>query len=201
MAKASTNKSVTPAIVELVTGTNVFEFAANKQAVVLLDSNTVSITSTPAFHQFKPEIQQALLTAEQTSPILDLSRPLLPNGKVDTESNNMILTALSEKTEAYDSKKLGHLREIPGGFLIHAVYHANNGADFGYPWFETSLRSYCEMAYLTGAKARPVAINLPGLQCKKLYLENGAVDPKHIDRVKEIIENTMFSNTTVYLVL
>jgi len=203
MAKSAALKKATiPAIVEFAMGTNVFDFAATKpNAVILLDSNTISIQYTPAFHQFKPEVQQALMTAEATAPILSLQRPLLENGKVDTESNSMVIAALSDKTEAYDSKKLGHLREFPGGYFIHTHYHANHGADFSYVRFEESLRNYCEMAYLMGAKDRPVIINLPGLQCDCVYTKDRAVSPKHIERVKEIIENTMFENTTVYLVL
>lgn len=196
-------KANVPAEVVLVTGTgNVFEFATTKpNAVILLDSNTVSIQYTPAFTQFKPEIQQALLAAEASSPILSLQRPLLANGMVDTESNSMVIAALSDKTEPYDAKKLGHLREFPGGYFIHTHYHANAGSDFSYARFEEALRNYCEMAYLMGAKDRPVVINLPGLQCDRVYDANRAVKPKHIDRVKEIIGNTMFEGTTVYLVL
>jgi len=203
VAKSSALKKATvPAIVEFAMGTNVFDFAATKpNAVILLDSNTISIQYTPAFHQFKPEVQKALLAAELTSPILSLQSPLLPNGKVDTESNSMVIAALSDKTEAYDGKKLGHLREFPGGYFIHTHYHGGAGSDFSYALFEESLRNYCEMAYLMGAKDRPVVINLPGLQCNCVYTEARAVKPQHIERVKEIIENTMFENTTVYLVL
>lgn len=192
-------KATVPAEVKLVTGQNVIHFAATiPNMVVLLDSNTISVKYTPAFQNFTPDVQQKLLAAEETSPILNLQRPLLPNGMVDTNSNEMIVAALSDKTEAYDMKKLGRLREFPGGYFIHTHFHANPGCDFSYDRFEESLRNYCELAYLLGRKDHPVVINMPGLQCKGTR-EAGVVSPRHIARVTDIIANTMFPNTTVQL--
>lgn len=203
MAKTATKKAAVPAQVVRVAGTgDVFDVAATKpNAVVLLDSNTVSVSYTPAFHKFKPAVQQALTKAENEAPILTLQRPLLPNGMVDTNSNDMIIAALSDRTFIYDTKKLGRLREFPGGYFIHTHYHSGVGCDFSYDRLEESLRNYCEMAYILGAKDRPVVINLPGLQCRRLFDQKGAVKEEHIGKVSDIIADTMFAGSTVYLVL
>lgn len=194
-------KAQVPAVVELVSGVNVFDQAAKlPNAIVLLDTNTISVKYTPAFGLFKPEVQQQLVVAEETNPILTLQRPLLPNGMIDTQSNEMIIAGLTDISGAYDSKKLGRLREFPGGYFIHTHFHAGAGCDFSYTRLEEALRSYCEFAYLLGGKDRPVVINLPGLQCKGTKVNNIPTDT-HIEKVKDVIANTMFPNTTVYLVI
>lgn len=201
----TTEKAAVPAIVNVITGKTLSEVTDSiPNAIMLLDSNTVDVRYTPAFSELPVDLQHVILTAQTSNPIISLERPLAADGKVDATNPNMVIAAAvqgdGQNLGIYHPAMMGKLRQIPKGYLIYTHYHTSVRCDFSYRVFEKALAEYCMIAVALGAKDQPVVINLPGLQCAGV-LDGAVPSARHIERVKDIIANTMFANLTVYLVV
>ncbi|ANH51588.1 hypothetical protein SIMMY50_126 [Erwinia phage vB_EamM_Simmy50] len=206
-------KAAVPANVVEITGKTLEQARGDiPNAIMLLDSNTVDVRYTPAFNKLPADLQHVILVAQTGNPVISLERPLDATGKVDATNPNMVIAAAVQKDGQplgiYHPALMGRLRQIPNGYLLYTHYHTSSKADFSYPAFEKALAEYCMLAFALGTKEQPVVINMPGLQCANSFVWeeiNGervpVLSPRHLERVKEVIANTMFAGSTVYLVL
>lgn len=196
----------TPAKVAIVTG-NPFKLQAKSNAVILLSNNTVWLRDNYILDKYLPVAERdVLITAYDSTPLITLEAALDGRGKAVTTAGSPIMLH-QYATGAYDTRKMGRLMLLDRNklIIIGTHYHASKGVAFSYPSFQKALVEYCHLATLEGRQQDPVIIPVPGMECAGVLVPlsetTKTIDQDHIQRITEIIANTMFPHANVTLVI
>lgn len=197
-----------PAVVKEVVG-NPFDLQKKtKGAVMLLSNNTVWLKNNYVLDNFLHDAteRERLIALYEQAPRITLEAALGPNGKALTDKSAPIMLH-SYAAGPYDPRKMGSLVILDRNSLIiiGTHYHTSPKVQFAEHSFEKTLVDYCQLATLEGRRKDPVIIPMPGMDCVNVRVSDGKggylINPEHHRMVTKIIENTMFSDIDVTLVI
>lgn len=197
-----------PAVVKEVVG-NPFDIQKKtKGAVMLLSNNTVQLKNNYVLENFMHDAKERERLIEQflATPRAALEAAVGPDGKAVTGKDAPIMLHLYE-AGSWDPRKMGSMMIMDRDSLIviGTHYHPSSKVQFAERSFEKALVDYCQLAVLEGRRKDPVIIPMPGMDCVNVRIDDGkggyVINPEHHQRVRSIIENTMFSDADVTLVI
>lgn len=196
-----------PAVVKEFAG-NPFDLQTKtKNAVILLSNNTVWLKNNFVLENFLHDVvlRDKYIAAYDMTPRIELQAALDEKGQPlnGYKASTPVLLHQFE-TSPYDPRKMGGIALVDRDKLIvlHTHYHAGKNVAFSKTAFQKALVDYCHLVTFEKRQSDPVIIPMPGLDCVDTR-QPGTMLPtqEHVDLVKEIIANTMFSNANVTLIM
>lgn len=197
-----------PAVVKEVVG-NPFDLQKKtKGAVMLLSNNTVQLNNNYVLENFLHDTKERerLIELYLNTPRVALEAAVGSDGKALTDRSAPIMLH-SYVAGQWDPRKMGSMMILDRDKLIviGTHYHPGKNVQFADRSFEKALVDYCQLAVLEGRRKDPVIIPMPGMDCVGVRVSDGkggyAINPEHHQKVRRIIENTMFSDADVTLVI
>lgn len=162
----------TPAQTVFLHGQDIWSYEAN--GVLLIDSNTMDLSTTPCVQDLPVERRQIMCQEAVTTPIIQVERKRGPDGKVISHSQPY--QSLLEQGELAleriqygvgNSALLGKIKPLPGvsnGFILYTSYHTGKKGVWSPESFAKALTEYCMIASLTKTSHLPIYMSMIGLQ-------------------------------------
>lgn len=160
------------ATTNFIYGKNIWE--EGKNGIILIDSNTMDLSSTPCVHQLPANLRNQALALIGSSESLHVERIVGEDGKVtmdrsvyDAVKNQGDLT-IERRLHGYgDPQLMGTIRQLPGvdnTFVMGTSFHNNDQGVWSPTSLAVALREYCMYACMIGIQHLPIYMSMVGLQ-------------------------------------